>query len=61
MIPEQSSLMDQHDDSTLSHVTSGLSLRYWMRMMEIAQVCKGFVSCRVKWKDQINNSQRNPN
>jgi len=30
--------MDQHEDSTLSHVTSGLSFRYWMRMIEIAQV-----------------------
>lgn len=39
-MPEQSSDMDQQDDSTLSQVTSELRRRYWIRMMEMAQVKK---------------------
>jgi hypothetical protein len=38
VMPEQISLMDQHDEATLSQVTSELSLRYWMRMTEMAHV-----------------------
>jgi hypothetical protein len=38
VMPLQSSPMDQHDEATLSQVTSSVSLRYWMRMTEMAHV-----------------------
>lgn len=37
-MPEPSSETDQQEESTLSQVVASLSLRYWMRMMEMAQV-----------------------
>src|SRR5689334_11639760 len=38
VMPQQSSPTDQHEEATLSQVTSSLSLRYWMRMTEMAHV-----------------------
>jgi hypothetical protein len=38
VMPEQTSPMDQHEAPTLSQVTSSLSLRYWMRITEMAHV-----------------------
>lgn len=38
VMPEQISLMDQQEEATLSQVTSRLSLRYWMRITDMAQV-----------------------
>jgi len=38
VIPELISLMDQQEDATLSQVTSSVNWRYFMRMMEMAQV-----------------------
>lgn len=41
VMPEHSSPIDQHDEATLSQVTSSLSLRYWMRITEMAHVWMG--------------------
>lgn len=40
------SVTDQVEELTLSKVASGLRWRYWIRIMEMAQVCDGVSGVR---------------